>query len=82
MKIKLFRKKEKCYYCMEMKSILVKSAHELICRDCYRKEVKILFEIFKDILKYHKAFFNYSQDQIDYFQSSNFPNNPIPSNPC
>ncbi|KKM99017.1 hypothetical protein LCGC14_1152080 [marine sediment metagenome] len=71
MKIKLFRKKEECYSCMDVKHLLIKSRNQLLCKICYRKELKFLFEIFEDILDNFYTCFGYTTEQMNQFRAFN-----------
>ena len=66
---KLFKHKEECYYCMDLRHLLIKSEDELICRDCYKTETGFLFRIFQDLLTHSGTYFGYSSSQMKYFQS-------------
>lgn len=56
---------------MAVKHLLIESSNQLLCKTCYDKETKFLFEIFQDILDNSYSCFGYTTDQINHFKTFN-----------
>ncbi|KKM83844.1 hypothetical protein LCGC14_1305200 [marine sediment metagenome] len=66
---KINENKTECFNCSTPKHLLYSVSPKLLCKRCYSKYRRYLFELFTDILKNSKTRWVYSNEQIKYFKS-------------
>jgi len=68
MKFNILVKKVECWVCGQKKHFIVISTNGMLCKKCYAKETKFLYNILLDIFSTDPAKWDYSQDMLKTFR--------------